>query len=300
MKIIPNRNYFYRYSPGRKAAAVVRQSESVCFETLDALTNVIRKPGDTFENTSFEKDKVNPATGPVFIEGAMPGDTLEIAIRKIELDDQAVITTQAGYGVIGDWFDVTSFNVTPIENGMIRFDDRLSIPVDTMVGVMAVTPPEENVETGYLGAWGGNLDNTMMREGATLYLPVFLEGALFACGDVHAVMGDGEINCSAIEAAGKVTLSFTVRKDLKISNPILRTAAWFTTICSEPTLDQASDASVREMALILKSRLDLPFDRISMLMSAIGNAEICQTVSPLKTARFCMPIYALETYGFQF
>lgn len=300
MKTISNKRYFYRYSPDRKPVERVAEGESVCFETLDALTNVIRKPGDTFENTSFEKDKVNPATGPVYIEGAMPGDALEIKIEKIELEDQAVITTQAGYGVIGDWFDVTTFNVTPIRNGMIAFDDRLSIPVDTMVGVMAVTPPEENVETGYLGTWGGNLDNTMMREGATLYLPVYHEGALFACGDVHAVMGDGEINCSAIEAAGKVTLSFKVRKDLEIANPVLRTDEWFTTICSEKTLDKASDTTVREMALILKERLDLPFDRISMLLSAVGNAEICQTVSPLKTARFCMPMYVLETYGFTF
>lgn len=302
MKKVTKQNSFYVYSKDHKPALSIRSGETVQFETMDCLSNVLRKQADRLEDTSFDKTKVNPATGPIYIEDAHPGDVLEIRIDEIALDSQAVITCQAGseYGVFGDWFEKTTFKITPIENGMITFDSKLRLPVDKMVGVMGVTPLEENIPTGMLGRFGGNMDNTMLREGATLYLPVFVDGALFACGDVHASMGDGEINCSALEAAAHVTLTFTVRKDLKIVNPIVKTKDYFMTTASEQTLDKAVEVSVKEMALILKEKLPVSFDTVSMLMSMVGHSQICQVVSPLKTARFCMPYSALNAYGFTF
>lgn len=302
MKTVSREHSFYRYSKHHRPALSVRPGETVCFETMDCLSNVLRRQSDRLEDTAFDKTKVNPATGPVYIEGARPGDTLTARIDKIELDEQAVITCQAGsdYGIIGDWFDRTTFKITPVVGDVIEFDSRIRIPVKKMVGVMGVTPLEEEVPTGMLGTFGGNLDNTMLREGATLYLPVFVEGALFACGDVHAAMGDGEINCSALEAAGRVTLTFDLRKDVKIDNPVAATPEWFTTIASAPTLDQAVEMSVKDMARILGERLPVPLDTVSMLLSAVGEAQICQVVSPLKTARFCMPAAVLDAYGFVF
>ena len=247
-----------------------------------------------------DRDKVNPATGPVYIKDAMPGDVLEIKIEDIRFKEQAVITCQTGYGLIGDYFDKTTYRITPISEGHLQFDEKLRIPLDPMVGVLGTTPKGDAVPTGLLGTFGANMDNTMMRKGATLFLPVYVEGALAAVGDVHAAMGDGEINCSAIEAPAFVTLRFKVRKDLSIEHPILMDDNYFTTIASEATLDQAVEVSVRSMANILKERLACPFDDISMLMSAVGHAQICQAVNTLKTARYLMPLYVLTTYGFSF
>jgi amidase len=169
-----------------------------------------------------------------------------------------------------------------------------------MVGVIGVAPGGDPIRSEFIGSHGGNMDNTMMREGATLILPVQVEGALVAVGDVHAAMGDGEINCSALEAPATVTLSFKLRKDLKVKNPILINNEYFSIVASQKTLDEAVVEAVTEMAMILKERLNISFDEVSMLMSAVGHVQICQVVNVLKTVRYLMPIYVLETYGFTF
>lgn len=139
-----------------------------------------------------------------------------------------------------------------------------------------------------------------MHKACLTFLPVNVEGALFAVGDVHAAMGDGEINCSAIEAAAFVTLKFDVRKNISISNPILINDKYFSTIVSDESLDAAVINSIKEMGMILKEKLPIPFEEITMLMSAIGESQICQIVSPLKTARYLMPLNVLNTYDFKF
>ena len=297
---ISDQHTFYVFSEKNKPVLTIASGDAVEFETMDCLSNVLQKQTDRLADTSFDKEKVNPATGPVYIEGAMPGDTLEVTIEDIRFKDRAVITCQAKYGVIGDYFDETTFRITPIQDGFIHFDEKLKIPLDPMVGVIGVTPKGKEVPTGLLGPFGANMDNTMMRKGAKLYLPIFVEGALVATGDVHAAMGDGEINCSALEAPAFVTLRFQVRKDLSVKMPMLMDERYFSVVASEETLDKAVDVSVREMASILRSRLSIPFDDISMLMSAVGHAQICQCVNELKTARYLMPLYVLNTYGFQF
>lgn len=301
MHKISDQHTFYVFSEKNRPVLTIHSGETVEFETMDCLSNVLQKQTDSLENSSFDKEKVNPATGPVYIEGAMPGDTLEVTIEDIRFKDRAVITCQAGYGVIGEYFDKTTFRITPIgDDGYLRFDDKLKIPLDPMVGVIGVTPKDQEVPTGLLGPFGANMDNTMMRKGAKLYLPIFVEGALVAAGDVHAAMGDGEINCSALEAPAFVTLTFRVRKDLSIQMPMLMDRQYFSVVASQETLDEAVDVSVREMADILRKRLPIPFDDISMLMSAVGHAQICQCVNTLKTARYLMPRYVLDTYGFEF
>lgn len=297
---ISDKEFSYFFSRHNKPVLRVKSGDSVEFETMDCLSNVLQKPDDKLENTSFNKEKVNPVTGPVYIEDLHPGDVLEIKIEKIVLKNRAVITCQAGYGLIGEYFDKTTFRITPIENGCIIFDNKLALPIDPMVGVIGVTPGGEPIRSEFIGSHGGNMDNTMMREGATLFLPVQVEGALVAVGDVHAAMGDGEINCSALEAPANVTLRFNARKDIHINNPILIDKQHFSTVASEETLDKATAVAVKEMALILKERLSIPFDEISMLMSAVGHAQICQAVNVLKTVRYLMPLYVLKTYGFTF
>lgn len=300
MKKISDEHIFYEWSETNPPVMVIQPGERVEFETMDCLSNVLKHPDDDLKKTSFDKDKVNPATGPVYIEGAQPGDVLQVTIEEIRFKEQAVITCQAGYGVIGKYFDETTFKITKIKDGKLQFDEITQLTLDPMLGVLGTTPKGEKVPTGMLGSFGGNMDNTMMRPGAVLYLPVYVEGALAAVGDVHALMGDGEINCSALEAAAFVTLKFDLRKDLKIENPVLINGKDVSTVASHPSLDKAVDQCVEEMALLLKERLDLPFDAISMLMSSVGQAEICQVVSPLKTARYRMPLPVLETYGFKF
>ncbi len=163
-----------------------------------------------------------------------------------------------------------------------------------MIGVIGVAPEGEGVNCGTPGSHGGNMDNKMITEGATLYFPVFAEGALFGLGDFHAAMGDGEISVSGIEVPGKATVTLEVLKGVKLQNPMLENEEVFTQIVSAKTLDEAVKLATEEMADRLVEKTGLPISEVTMLLSAAGQAEICQVVDPLMTARFVVPKWLLE------
>ena len=292
----------YWFSKDFPPVLTIDSGDTVEFETKDCLSNVLQKQTDRLEDTSFDPAKTNPATGPVYIRGAEPGDALEIHIDSIRLKDRAVITCQAKYGLIGKYFDKTTFRVTPVHDDIIEFNEKIKIPADKMIGVIGIAPREGVVRTEHKVGGTGNMDNTMMREGATLYIPVEVEGALMSVGDVHAVMGDGEINCSAIEAPAFVTLTITLRKGMgkKMRYPMLKTDEYFSVVASEDTADAAIDASVDTMANLMKDYSDAAFDDISMLLSAVGQVQVCQVSNKFRTVRFLMPWYVLNACNFKF
>jgi amidase len=133
------------------------------------------------------------------------------------------------------------------------------------------------------------MDTRLIGPGAVLYLPVAREGALFAAGDLHAAMGDGEICGTGVEVAGSVTVRLDVRRDLRIEEPVLETPDAWVTIASAETLDAAAEAATRHMAALVSERLGLSLEVASMLMSAGGDLQVSQIVDPLRTARFSLP-----------
>ena len=158
-----------------------------------------------------------------------------------------------------------------------------------MIGVIGVAPKDEGIACGTPGHHGGNMDNTKITEGATLYLPVFHEGALFSLGDVHACMGDGEIMVSGVEIPANVTVTLDIVKGQTIENPMLEDDQYIYTIASNEDLDKAIYTATLTMNEIIQKQLHYDFNEAGMLMSACGNVEICQVVDPEKTARFSMP-----------
>lgn len=299
-KIDDAKNFHY-WDEQNTPVLTINTEDIVEFETKDCLCNVLtQQKKQPFDAAIFDKVNVNPVTGPVYINDAKPGDVLQIEILKIELKGRAVVTCQEAYGHVGDFFKETTYKITPIKDGFLTFDDKLKIPCDPMIGVLGVTAKGKHINSNLNGVWGGNMDNTMMREGCTLFLPIEIEGALVGTGDVHAVMGDGEMNCSAVEAPAFVTLKFTVRKDIKIAEPVMSTPKHFVTISTRPTADLAIKDSTREMFRYIKENTSLQKEEISMLMTAIGNNEICVACGEdSKTMRFTMPWYALKAYGFE-
>ena len=291
---------FHYWDEKNEPVIRIHSGDTVEFDTKDCLCNVLtEQKSKKYDVAVFDKVNVNPVTGPVYIEEAEPGDVLEVTIDKIQLKDHAVVTCQENYGHVGDFFKETTYKITPIRDHKVIFDDRLEIPCDPMIGVIGVTAKGQHINSNLNGVWGGNMDNTMMREGVKLYLPIEVKGALTGAGDVHAVMGDGEMNCSAVEAPAFVTLTFRVRKDLTVKDPVVASLTHFATIATRPTADQAIRDSTREMFRYLKERTDLDGEEISMLMTAIGNNEVCVACGEdSKTMRFTMPWYALKVYGF--
>ena len=133
------------------------------------------------------------------------------------------------------------------------------------------------------------MDTRLIGAGTVLYLPVAHEGALFAAGDLHAAMGDGEICGTGVEVCGSITVRLDVRRDLRIEEPVLETPDAWVTIASAETLDAAAEAATRHMARLLTERLGLSLEVATMLMSAGGDLQVSQIVDPLRTARFALP-----------
>ena len=255
--------------------------------TKDCFSNQLREPGDTLD--ALDWDDTNPATGPIFINGAQPGDTLKVTIDKIDVDAKGTVCAIEGEGTVGHKVFGSHSKIVLVKDGFAEFSDEIKIPIKPMIGVIGVAPAEGSINCGTPGKHGGNMDNTMVCEGAILYFPVAVEGALLALGDVHAVMGDGEIGVTGLEIPADVTLTVEVIKGHAPEYPILENDEVFSVIVSKETVDEAAYTASSLMVDFLAERIDLPTEEIVMLMSLVGNIEICQIVDPLKTVRFVFP-----------
>lgn len=287
---------FYAFDKTLEPAMVVPSGTTVRVRTKDCFGNQIQKPEDELDGIDW--DHTNPATGPIFVEGAVPGGALKVSVGAIEFDNKSVSCTGENEGVCGDRFNAWSTQVCEIDGDELVWDERLRIPLRPMIGVIGVAPEGDPINCGTPGSHGGNMDNTAITAGATLYFPVFADGALFGCGDMHAVMGDGEISVSGAEAAGWATVTLTAMPELKLVDPLIENATHFGVIASAETLDAAADRAVHEMLDLICDRTAEDPDMVVMLLSLVGDVQVCQMVDPEKTIRFMVPKYVLDSLGF--
>ena len=279
-------------------AAYAKDGDTVIFETLDCfggqLTSEDQKMG------GLDWSNINPATGPLYVEGAKAGDVLKVEILTIELDDHGVMIHSEGERVTGREVTGEAAKILPIENGCARFNDKLSFPLQPMIGVIGTAPAGEGIPTGTPGEHGGNMDCTRIGAGTTLYLPVNVDGALLAMGDMHAVMGDGEVGVCGVEIAGKITVRVSVIKDYALPTPFLLTDDAAMSICSAKTADEAADRATLAMHRFLVKELGMDGHDAGMLLSIAGNLRVCQVVDPEKTFRMEIPRSVTKAYGYQF
>lgn len=285
----------YAFNKTHPPVKRIDSGTTIEIETYDCFKNQVQSP-DT-KISGIDWDAINPATGPIFVNGASAGDVLKVTIQKLNIGDQGVMATGPDLGVMGHRLTELESKIIPIENGVAKFNNRLSIPLNPMIGVIGVAPEGEPISCGTPGAHGGNMDTKLITEGAVLYFPVFAEGALFALGDFHAAMGDGEIGVSGIEVPGSAVVTLDVIKNTPLNHPLLENETGFTFLVSAETLDDAVKIAVEETADLLAARTKLSLSEVTMLLSAVGQVQVSQVVDPLVTVRFFVPRYILETYG---
>lgn len=274
----------------------VPSGETVRIRTKDCFGNQLQGPEDQLSEIDWEA--INPATGPIYVEGAVAGGTLKVHIDNIELDAQTSSCTGKDEGVCGDRFSDWATHFCKVEDGKVVWDERLSIPLAPMIGVIGVAPEGEPVNCGTPGKHGGNMDNTAIAAGAALYFPVAVDGALFGCGDMHAVMGDGEVSVSGAEVAGYATVTLTALPELSVPNPLIENDTHFGIIVSAESLDKAAELAVQQMVDLLASRTNESEADLVMLLSLVADVRVCQMVDPEKTVRFMVPKYVLDAIGF--
>ncbi|QQE81066.1 acetamidase/formamidase family protein [Alicyclobacillus sp. SO9] len=284
-------------SPNNQASQTVPTEQPVVFQTYDCFEDQIQNSEQDFGRLDWER--INPATGPVYVEGAEPGDLLVVHIQNIDLANQGVMTTGPDLGVMGKSLTENVIKIVPVKDGKARFDDDLEIPLNPMIGVIGTAPAQGQVPCGTPGDHGGNMDCKRITEGAYLILPVNVPGALFGLGDLHAAMGDGEVGVSGIEIAANVTVEFHVLKDKEWTAPMIVDSERIITIASEDDLDAAAERAVYNMAKFMELEFGMPKAESAFLMTAQANLAICQMVDPKKTVRMELPRWIAEKKGFK-
>ena len=288
----------HKMSRENAPVAHAQNGDTVRFETLDCFGCQIRHESERLGGLDW--NCINPATGPLFIAGAEPGDVLKVEILDIELDDHGVMVDSPGEGVTGRAVTEETTRILPVSNVTVHFNDKLSFPINPMIGVIGTAPAGDAIDTGTPGAHGGNMDCTRIGIGATLYLPVNTEGALLAMGDLHAKMGDGEVEVCGVEIAGAVTVRVTVVKNCGLPTPFLVNSEIAAAIHSAETVDEACVGATMAMHSFLMQELGMNEHEAGMLLSVAGDLRICQIVDPEKTCRMEIPLSVADAYGYTF
>ncbi|MEJ2558020.1 MAG: acetamidase/formamidase family protein [Anaerolineae bacterium] len=276
----------YDFSPDNPPAIRVKPGTTLVLETLDALDGQIQSDSDSAEK--IDLGHVNSATGPVYVEGVEPGDTLVAEILDIELATQGAALIIPGFGALQEDIPGPYTKVFQIEDDVMRFGDKVRLPLKPMIGTIGVAPLEL-VPTLSLGEHGGNLDTTAVTSGATLYVPVFVEGALFGAGDVHSTQGDGEVCGTGIEIGSELTIRLDVRKDFPIERPRLENANEWMTIGVGESLEEAIRFSLLDMIAWLQDMHNLSREEAYVLISLAGDVRIGQIVDPMVSVRTVVP-----------
>ena len=226
-------------------------------------------------------------TGPVAVAGAEPGDVLEVDILDVQLrQDWGCNLIRPLSGTLPDDFLETRILNIPLDRERMvgRMPWGLDLPLKPFFGVMGVAPPPAwgRITSLIPRAMGGNLDNKELDAGAKLYLPVFVPGALFSCGDGHGVQGDGEVCVTAIETALQGRFRLTLRKDLRLEYPRAETPDHYMTMAMDPDLDQCVVRALRDMIVLLGEKRNLSREDAYTLCSLAADLRVTQTVNGSK------------------
>lgn len=284
----------YAMSADNQPACTVQSGDTIVFEVYDCFTNQITSENQIVE--ALDWNKINPATGPVFIEGAEPGDVVEVDIHTIDIGDTVTLMTGPELGVLGDELDTMTIKRVPIVEGKLQFTEDIQIPVNKMIGVIGTAPAQDAISCGVPDAHGGNMDTTAITEGAKLYLPVNVKGALLALGDCHAAMGDGEVSVCGGEVPAQVTVTVRVLKNHLVPTPYVINGDTISTIASAKTLDEATVMATKNMVRVIQQSTTLTDAEAIHLLSLAGQLRISQIVDPNKTARMELPLHYLKNF----
>ncbi|MGE5454572.1 MAG: acetamidase/formamidase family protein [Methylocystaceae bacterium] len=293
MRISKN-HYVYSLDQAHEPAAQVDLPCRLTFETFDCFQAQVKQASDTLDTVDFTH--INPATGPVYFNQLKPGDVLKVNIRDIRCQSPGVMMVAPGMGVMGDVIKQSATVLVPVSGNHITLFG-FSLPARPMIGVIGLAPASEGIPTGTPGSHGGNMDTNLISAGTSIYFPVQVEGGLLAMGDLHALMGDGEICGTGVEVNGEVDVTVERAFGLTIDNPLLVTPDLVCTIYSDLDLDIAVKGATANMTNLITQYSDLDLSQATMLMSICGNAQISQVVDPAMTARFTMPRTIMKQLG---
>lgn len=264
-------------------APVLRVESGAVIEVLteEASDGQLVPGTDASHVETLDFSPIHPLTGPVYVEGAMPGDVLKVTLHEIEVGDFGWAAVVPGFGFLADEFtepflEVFSFNEDKTET---QFRGH-TIPLNPFPGVMGVAPATtDSLSTIPPRENGGNMDNRFMVEGTTVYFPVQVEGALFSIGDAHAAQGHGEVSGTAIEAPMRIVYEISIVEGARpIEEPQYETDSYYAVTGFATTLDEAAKKATRYMIDYLEAEHGLTRTEAYVLCSLAGDLHIAEVV----------------------
>jgi acetamidase/formamidase len=285
--VIKRDTYHYQWGKTHKPALYIKPGDRVHFEVNEVMSGQFTKKSKAEDMGKMDFSKIYPLAGPVYVEGAEPGDSLVVHVETVKPADWGWTGIMQGYGLLEEFTNPELFIWNLGGNRKYAaFVKRIQVPLNPFCGVLGVAPPEEGFfDVMPPGKHGGNLDIRHLTNGSTLMLPVWNKGALFSTTDVHGGQGDGEVCVSAIECPGDVTITFDLKKNARLETPryftkplFLPNSGYFGTTGISPDLMEASKQAVRNMISFLEENLGLTRGQAYMLCSVIGELRIHEVV----------------------
>ena len=264
---------------------VLRVSSGAVIEayTKEATDGQLTPESAAADLATLSFDPIHPLTGPVYVEGAQPGDLLAVTLHSLEVLEWGWTAIVPGFGFLADEFDepyLETFRIGPGDDA-VEFAGRFRVPLRPFAGVMGVAPAtDEMLSTIPPRANGGNMDNRHMTAGTTVYFPVQVPGALFSIGDTHAAQGDGEVSGTALEAPMRVVyeLNLIEGAGAAMAEPQYETDAFYGVTAFATTLDEAARKATRYMIDYLVAEHDLSRPDAYALASLAADLRIAEVV----------------------
>jgi amidase len=289
--VVSRDDIIWAFGPDLEPVLEVEPGATVRFETRDCFDGQIRSEEDLV--TAIDFDRVNAATGPVAVAGAEPGDSLVVEILDVSPIDWGVATLIPGYGQLIDKVQAPLTRLFKVEDGMVEMNERVRFPARPMVGVVGVATAGDNVPNGLAGQHGGNLDDHLHGPGARIYFPVRQPGGMFAVGDMHASMGDGEVCFTGVEISGEVTVRFDLLKGKQATWPVTELADRWIPHATADEFPEALDLVTEEAARMLVDEWDFTLEDAFIFLSVACDAGVAQACKPAPhfgtIARFSIP-----------
>lgn len=268
----------------------IKPGDTVVFETLEASAGQITPNCEHDKVATLDFAPIHPLTGPVYVDGAEPGDALEVEIMSLKHKGWGWNAVIPNFGLLGNEYTTPYVHHYNLSRTSCEFRADIRIPYEPFCGVMGVAPREPGrLTTIPPRENGGNLDIRHLTAGTTVWFPVLVDGALFSCGDCHSAQGDGEVNGTGIETPMTVTLRFSLVKganlrELRFQTPrgkkltVTDTGGFYVTTAHGPDLFADAQQAIRYMIDHLSNMYDMTPEQAYCLCGAAVDLKISEIV----------------------
>jgi acetamidase/formamidase len=280
----------------------VAEGETFTVQSVSAVLNdpepdrfIAPEAASIFRDASERGPGPHLVTGPIAVEGARPGDVLQLTIHEVRLRaDYGYNIIHPILGLFPDVVERPERVIIPIDRktGLVTLPGGVSARARPFFGIIGVGPPLGwgRIDSREPRRHGGNLDNKELVAGSTLFLPVFVDTALVSIGDGHALQGDGEVDLTAVETSLEGDFSIRVRRDFELLMPLARTATHLMTMGFSEDLDTSVSVAVKAMVDLLSENCRMSWNDAYRLCSMCADLRVTQVVNGQKGIHFMMPL----------